>query len=1326
MYTLVLLLSTNTLLISQCDTGCDVLCVNQLNLSLNESCEATITPDMGGIGIAAGDPCYSVIVKDEHGRAIADNLVTIDFLNQNLTYEVTELECGNLCWGNIQVEYKLAPQIDCPPDLTIACNALDFMDLPSATGGCAAFTVQLYSEEKVHLDCDPLFQTYVDRTYRVDDTFGNFSTCSHRVFLERVPLDDIIFPGPAVISCSDTNFQFNEDGNPIPWYFQSPTGSGTAMGIPLLCGIDFPTGFTCSTMTGSGTAAVPLIPSGGAVVIIETDDPDNPDIQFIPDSNADLLCNAVLLFNDVTIPSPNSCSRKIARTWEVFEWWCNQEIPITSLQLIEIVDDRPPVFDCPAPQIVTTTDDCAASVYLPGVTATDECGVDVSIRILIGNTAINTNGGFASLDSGPNVVTYTASDNCGNSSSCQTVFTVQDLTEPVAICNRNKVVSLSGGFASRVPAEVFDNGSFDDCSLDRIEVRRMDNVCTPIDTVFSNYVEFCCEDANKSDLMVAFRVSDKSGNTSLCMVAVEVQDKSIPNMTCPDDITIDCTETYDINNLGQSFGTPILDSNCASTQIPKVDVNSNVTQCGVGNITRTFTLNDGSGVPIRTCKQAITITNNDPFTFSQINFPQDIELTDVCNLDGTHPDLLPDLHGYPTFDVLSGQCALLGFDFTDKVFSPDALGGGQSGECVVIERSWTVVDWCSTGNGISGRYTSPRPQIIKIVNTVAPQLDDGSAIIVESQNGNCNSGEILIVRSAIDDCANNLDFTYSLKTFPEGNIVQMGTTNRIEGRFNAGEYTIDWSVSDGCGNRDTDVQRLSIVSSKAPTPLCHNGLSASLIGWDTDGDGVVDTEQVELWATDFDAGSYPGCNNDIALSFSRDTTDKVRLFSCNDLGRQDIQLWATDVVSGAQDFCLGFIDIQDNGNCGGGMRATLVGAVRTENEQFVTGVEVALRGTSEMQITDLTGDYAFENMPIGGSYVVEPRLDEYYLNGVSTIDLIRIQRHILGLELLDSPYKLIAADINNSSSINGLDLVELRKLILGIYTELPDNESWRFVHSEFEFIDARNPWLEAFDEFYVIDNLSTNVDIDFIGVKVGDVNDSVDATSGRGRIEDADEGNVVFAQRHKHFADDDIAKIVISNQAAFAIQGWQGTLEFDPSALEILDVNPLEADVSLENNFYIGKQEEGWITMSYNSRDGSSVVDADLFELVVRTKKNVPSSEDLLSISSSHLHAQAYGSEEETLSLDIMTNSIKKSEIVTVSPNPWINSADVIISMSHTAECYLEFYNTNGQLLYNDLRIMKEGLSEYRLDKSKVNTTGLVYIRMTVDGEISEYRMMVY
>ena len=72
-------------------------------------------------------------------------------------------------------------------------------------------------------------------------------------------------------------------------------------------------------------------------------------------------------------------------------------------------------------------------------------------------------------------------------------------------------------------------------------------------------------------------------------------------------------------------------------------------------------------------------------------------------------------------------------------------------------------------------------------------------------------------------------------------------------------------------------------------------------------------------------------------------------------------------------------------------------------------------------------------------YSVKPENDNNPRQGVSTLDLVLISRHLLGLQLLDSPYQLIAADADNSGSINTFDIIEVQKLILHLQDAFPNN-----------------------------------------------------------------------------------------------------------------------------------------------------------------------------------------------------------------------------------------------------------------------------------------------
>jgi len=91
---------------------------------------------------------------------------------------------------------------------------------------------------------------------------------------------------------------------------------------------------------------------------------------------------------------------------------------------------------------------------------------------------------------------------------------------------------------------------------------------------------------------------------------------------------------------------------------------------------------------------------------------------------------------------------------------------------------------------------------------------------------------------------------------------------------------------------------------------------------------------------------------------------------------------------------------------------------------------------------------------------------------VSTLDLVMIQRHILGLQELDSPYKIIAGDVTNDEKLSASDLLALRKLILGITNDF-NNKSWRFVNGAYDFPDPIDPF--PYEEEVEIRDLMSNI-----------------------------------------------------------------------------------------------------------------------------------------------------------------------------------------------------------------------------------------------------------
>lgn len=177
---------------------------------------------------------------------------------------------------------------------------------------------------------------------------------------------------------------------------------------------------------------------------------------------------------------------------------------------------------------------------------------------------------------------------------------------------------------------------------------------------------------------------------------------------------------------------------------------------------------------------------------------------------------------------------------------------------------------------------------------------------------------------------------------------------------------------------------------------------------------------------------------------------------------------------------------------------SISGFVLTDNGLAISGVEVTLSSADEdpvIAITDDSGAYQFSGLPLNQNYGFALSKEGAAINGVSTLDLINIQKHIISLDTLGSPFRLLAADVNDSGSISTFDLIQIRKVILGIDLEFSNQSTWQFFPAAYNFIDPENPFLDTFPvEFQVTDFTQSLNTYNFIGVKTGDVNSSVDPT----------------------------------------------------------------------------------------------------------------------------------------------------------------------------------------------------------------------------------------
>ena len=159
----------------------------------------------------------------------------------------------------------------------------------------------------------------------------------------------------------------------------------------------------------------------------------------------------------------------------------------------------------------------------------------------------------------------------------------------------------------------------------------------------------------------------------------------------------------------------------------------------------------------------------------------------------------------------------------------------------------------------------------------------------------------------------------------------------------------------------------------------------------------------------------------------------------------------------------------------------------------VTGATLRLvpqaGGSAQEVSTDSLGAFGFElDQPAAAQLSPASGPAELPANGITTLDILTIRRHVIGIATLSSPYAILAADVNGSSTVSTLDITLIRRLILGISTELPAGR-WKFVPSDHVFSSPSNPWTYPASRPFTPGSTSLTGQ-DFIAVRLGDVNGS--------------------------------------------------------------------------------------------------------------------------------------------------------------------------------------------------------------------------------------------
>ena len=1192
---------------------------------------------------------------------------------------------------------------------------------------------------------------------------------------------EIPFPVPATATVTPTAdpFTFNVAGfdpcgNTVLTYSDVESGE--------LCSGDAQIERTWTATDESGnttscTEIISIVPTTLADVAasLPTDITVNYDANCnlnIPALLSDVGCEniGIGLDGEPTIIDICEGSYKMLRKYVLVDWCTNETLE--HLQIVKILDTEGPSLTCPADLTISTnSSNCEGGVILPYPSASD-CGTATANIDLVPTSAsgviVYNNAQqvwiISELIPGAHTVTWTAIDDCGNESACDFTITTEDQIAPIAICDEHTILGIGSDGTASIDAITFDDGSYDNCGIVEMTARRMDNpACPGFDaTPFAASVPFYCCDVNTT-VMVEFRVRDAAGNTNSCMVEVEVQDKINPTVICPSDKDVECSETYlDYIIVGQPLpqdavdanGEAVASDNCSGVTLTN-NVIANTVDCGTGTITIVWTATDAVG-RTSSCIQRYFVENNSPFyivdtearnynphnstlipnpgtypypssglptlvgvgphsTQDGVEWPADYEGTS-CGT-GLEPNDLPSPYNAPI--IFEGACNNIAVGHHDQVLD---FGAGDA--CLKILRKWYVVDWCQANANQDPTEIGPGvwhyTQIIKIVNSNDPNVtvvDFPS--VVDNYDADCGSVFAAFEITADDDCTSQADLQVSWE-FSTG---LSGTGLSASGSFANGSYSLTFTVSDGCNNTVWETHDFTVVDAKKPTPVCIFGISTTV---------MPSSGAVTIWASDFESGSsYDNCTSydDLHFSFSQDINDIYLDITCADIANDPlfpVTLYVTD-GAGNFDFCSTFVNVQDpNGACAGPTATPITGTIENENQEVIEEVIVTLSnagGSMGAVVTGSNGTYTFNNGNTGASYDVTPGKDINYLNGVTTYDLVLISKHILGTEVLDSPYKMIAADANNTQSITTLDIVKLRALILHIDDELANNTSWRFVDANHVF------GTNVFDfPEYVSPTVNGSVfnPANFMAVKVGDVNGTASPNSLLGSDTRTFAGELALSLEATQVAAGEEFTVDFKANDFKNIAGYQFTLGFDNSAVEFVDVTSNLAGLDVAN-FGLTKLSEGVITTSWNSNEGVTVANGEaLFSMTFRATAAV-NTKELLSINSRYTESEAY-SNSDLYNVVLEFNGATVSngfELFQNTPNPFKAETTIGFNMPAAGAVTLTIYDVSGRTLRLIEMDAVKGANSVNVSREGIDATGVLYYQLETATETATKKMIL-
>ena len=460
-----------------------------------------------------------------------------------------------------------------------------------------------------------------------------------------------------------------------------------------------------------------------------------------------------ITFTDATVGDGTTCGQSIQRTWRATNPNFTNQFS-TAIQIINLSDDVAPVIsNCPADIAVTTGTTCLAVVNWTPPTATDNCG----LQSLTSNFAPGT-----SFSPGLYTIVYTATDNCGNTSTCS--FTVNVIAN---CCDGTPSIQVPVTFNACL-------GGSTDPSVTGVATGTIagDGCVAPTITfsdVTTNSGTSCGQTIQRT-----WRATNPNftNQFSTATQIINLTDDIAPVISgCPGNIVVTTGTTC---QAVVNWTAPVANDNCGLQSLSSNFTPGTTFSPGVYNVVYTATDNCGNS---STCSFSVTVVANCCDGTPSIQVPATFN---ACVGSSTEPSVT----GVAIGSIAGDGCAAPTITFSDVM-----TGSGTS--CVQsIQRTWRA-----TNPNFTNQF-STATQVINLTDDTAPTISNCPTNIVVTTSATCQAVVNWTAPVASDNCG-----------------LQSLTSNFTPGTtFSPGVYNVVYTALDNCGNSSTCSFSITVVA----------------------------------------------------------------------------------------------------------------------------------------------------------------------------------------------------------------------------------------------------------------------------------------------------------------------------------------------------------------------------------------------------------------------------------------------------------------------------------------------------------------------------------